>query len=157
MMRRCAVSALARWDEYADERRTMRALVQRILGRLVNGETAKGFDSWRRACAGMRDAAGGVRARGRGRARLARRVAASHALSRQKAALDAAVRLFGDLQRRALAAWALHARGKRQRLVLARFGAKLPTRARAARCGRGPRPSRCGGGSARRSSAAARA
>merc|ERR1712185_653767 len=121
MMRRCEMSAFARWAEYVDERRAMRALVARVFGRLVNGETAKGFNGWRRACAKMRDTEAAAAARAE-RDALQR----SFALARQKAALNAAMRLFGDLQRRVLAAWALHVReAKRQQLVLARFGAKL--------------------------------
>ena len=46
MMRRCEMSALARWVEYVDERRDMRALIKRVFGRLVNGEIAKGFQTW---------------------------------------------------------------------------------------------------------------
>ena len=56
MTRRCELSAFARWAEYADERRDMRALIKRVFGRLVNGETAKGWRSWRAADA-ARDAA----------------------------------------------------------------------------------------------------
>ena len=102
------MSAFSRWAEYADERRAMRALVARVFGRIYNhGGTAKGFNGWRHACA--EDAR---RRGGRGHARQRGAMQRSHALSRQKAALDAAVRLFGDLQRRVLASWALHARGE---------------------------------------------
>ena len=124
MMRRCEI-ALSRWAEYVDERRAMRALVARVFGRLVNGETAKGFNGWRRACADARHRGGGRGARRARRVTLVRAFAA-------KAALSAAMRLF-DVCSGACSRRGRHAREeKRQRLVSRASAPSFGARARAA-------------------------
>ena len=114
--RRAAAGCRARAGSVRRQRRAMRALVARVLGRLVNSETAKGFGGWRRACAKMRDAEAAAAAR---RARRGRRTRSRGRRRRSARRCGSSAICSGACSRRGRA----HARGERQQLVLARFGA----------------------------------